>query len=126
MPGIRAVLMAEDVPGLNDVGAVRQDEELLADQLAQFHGHIVALVVGETAHQCRAAAEKVVVEYQVLDPVLTIEDAIAQGSFHSEPNFMRRGDVVAALGTAPHLMEGDFSFGGQEHFYLEMQIAFGL
>lgn len=124
MPGIRAVLMAEDVPGLNDVGAVRQDEELLADQLAQFHGHIVALVVGETAHQCRAAAEKVVVEYQVLDPVLTIEDAIAQGSFHSEPNFMRRGDVVAALGTAPHLMEGDFSFGGQEHFYLEMQSAY--
>ncbi|MFM7375799.1 MAG: FAD binding domain-containing protein, partial [Chthoniobacterales bacterium] len=47
MPGIHAVLTAEDVPGLNDVGAVRKDEELLADKVAQFHGHIVAVVVGE-------------------------------------------------------------------------------
>ncbi|MFZ4484626.1 MAG: xanthine dehydrogenase molybdopterin binding subunit [Chthoniobacterales bacterium] len=124
LPGIRAVLMAEDVPGVNDVGAVRPDEELLADQLAQFHGHIVALVVGDTADQCRAAAAQVVVEYEPLDPVLTIEQAIAAGSFHSEPNFMRRGDVLGALGSAPHVLEGDFSLGGQEHFYLEMQAAF--
>jgi xanthine dehydrogenase molybdopterin-binding subunit B len=45
------VLTAEDVPGINDVGAVRKDEELLADKVAQFHGHIVAVVVGETADQ---------------------------------------------------------------------------
>ncbi len=32
MPGITAVLLAEDVPGLNDVGAVRHDEILLADK----------------------------------------------------------------------------------------------
>ena len=124
MPGIHAVLMAEDVPGLNDVGAVRKDEELLADKVAQFHGHIVALVVGETADQCRAAAEKVVVEYEALEPVLTIEDGIAKDSFHSEPNFMRRGDVDAALSKAPRVMEGNFSLGGQEHFYLEMQAAY--
>jgi xanthine dehydrogenase iron-sulfur cluster and FAD-binding subunit A len=51
MPGVHAVLTAEDVPGINDVGAVRKDEELLADKVAQFHGHIVAVVVGETADQ---------------------------------------------------------------------------
>ncbi len=48
MPGIVAVLLAEDVPGLNDVGAVRHDEILLADKEAFYHGQIVALVVGET------------------------------------------------------------------------------
>lgn len=124
MPGIRAVLMAEDIPGLNNVGAVRHDEELLADKETLFHGHIVALVVGKTADQCRAAAEKVVVEYEPLEPVLTIEQGIAQDSFHSEPNFMRRGDVDAALAASPNVLEGSFSFGGQEHFYLEMQGAF--
>ena len=123
MPGIRAVLTAADVPGLNDVGAVRKDEELLAGKVAQFHGHIVAAVVGETADQCRAAAEKIDVEYEPLPPILTIEQGIAEKSFHSEPNFMRRGDVDAALASAPHVMEGTFSFGGQEHFYLEMQGA---
>ena len=124
MPGIHAVFMAEDIPGLNDVGAVRHDEELLADKETSFHGHSVALVVGETADQCRAAAEKVVVEYEPLEPVLTIEDGIAKGSFLSEPNFMRRGDADAALAGAPHVLEGNFSFGGQEHFYLEMHAAY--
>jgi xanthine dehydrogenase molybdopterin binding subunit/xanthine dehydrogenase small subunit len=124
MPGIHAVLTADDLPGLNDVGAVRKDEELLAGKVAQFHGHIVAAVVGETADQCRAAAEKIKIDYQPLDSVLTIEQGIAKKSFHSEPNFMRRGDVDAALSKAPHVMEGTFSFGGQEHFYLEMQAAY--
>ena len=124
MPGIHAVLTAADVPGINDVGAVRKDEELLAAKVAQFHGHIVAVVIGETADQCRAAAEKIAASYEVLEPVLTIEQGIAARSFHSEPNFMRRGDVDAAFATAPHLLEGTFSFGGQDHFYLEMQAAY--
>ena len=59
MPGIVAVLMAEDVPGLNDVGAVRHDEILLANKEVFYHGQIVALVVGETQEICRAAAAKV-------------------------------------------------------------------
>ncbi|MBJ7260125.1 MAG: xanthine dehydrogenase small subunit, partial [Chthoniobacterales bacterium] len=124
MPGIHAVLTAQDVPGINDVGAVRRDEELLADKVVQFHGHIVAAVVGETADQCRAAAEKITIEYEPLAPVLTIEQGIAKKSFHCEPNYMRRGDVDAALSKSPHVMEGTFSFGGQEHFYLEMQAAY--
>lgn len=124
MDGIHAVLMAEDVPGLNDVGAVRHDEEVFASAEVQFHGQIVALVVGDTADQCRAAAAAVEVEYEALEPVLTIEDGIAKGSFHSEPNFMRRGDVAAALAQAPHVLQGEFALGGQDHFYLEMHAAY--
>ena len=123
MPGIKAVLLAEDVPGRNDVGAVKQDEILLADKEALFHGHIIALVVGETQEACRAAAEKVVVEYEALPAVLTLSDAVAKGSFHNEPNFIRRGDVENSLASSPLTLEGDFEFGGQEHFYLETQAA---
>ena len=123
MPGITAVLLAEDVPGLNDVGAVRKDEILLADKEVFYHGQIIALVVGETQEACRNAAEKVIVEYEPLPPILKIEEAIAQNSFHTEPNFIRRGDVRSALNTAPAILEGEFSMAGQEHFYLEMQAA---
>jgi xanthine dehydrogenase molybdopterin binding subunit/xanthine dehydrogenase small subunit len=123
MPGIAAVLLAEDVPGLNDVGAVRHDEVLLADKEVFYHGQIIALVVGETQEACRAAAAQIVVEYEPLPPILKIEDAIAQNSFHTEPNFIRRGDVRAALKASPLVLEGDFFMGGQEHFYLEMQAA---
>ena len=119
MPGITAVLLAEDVPGLNDVGAVRHDEVLLADKEAFYHGQIIALVVGETQELCRAAAAQVVVEYEPLPPILSVEDAIAARSFHTEPSYIRRGDVEAALGAAPLTLEGEISFGGQDHFYLE-------
>ena len=123
VPGVAAVLLAEDIPGLNDVGAVRQDEILLADKEVFYHGQIVALVVGETQEACRNAAERVIVEYEPLSPILRIEEAIAQNSFHTEPNFIRRGDVQAALNNAPEILEGEFSIAGQEHFYLEMQAA---
>jgi xanthine dehydrogenase molybdopterin binding subunit/xanthine dehydrogenase small subunit len=123
MLGIAAVLLAEDVPGLNDVGAVRHDEILLADKEVFYHGQIIALVVGETQEVCRHAAAKIVVEYELLPPILEIKDAVAQNSFHSEPNFIRRGDVQAALKNSPQILEGEFSIAGQEHFYLEMQAA---
>ncbi len=123
MLGITAVLLAEDVPGLNDVGAVRHDEILLADKEVFYHGQIIALVVGETQEACRNAAAKVVVEYEPLPPILTIEDAIARNSFHTEPNFIRRGDVQTALKNSPQILEGEFLTAGQEHFYLEMQAA---
>jgi xanthine dehydrogenase molybdopterin binding subunit/xanthine dehydrogenase small subunit len=123
MPGIAAVLVAEDVPGLNDVGAVRHDEILLADHEAFYHGQIVAFVVGETAEACRAAAARVVVEYESLPAVFTAEEAIVAKSFHTEPNYIRRGDVEGALATAPLKFEGEISFGGQDHFYLETNAA---
>ncbi len=123
MPGISVILLAEDVPGLNDVGAVRCDEILLADKEAFYHGQIIALVVGETQEACRAAAEKIVVDYELLPPILTIEEAIAAKSFHSEPNFIRRGDIASALKDAPLTIEDEFSIGGQDHFYLETNVA---
>ena len=123
MPGIAAVLLAEDVPGLNDVGAVRHDEILLADKEAFYHGQIIALVVGDTPELCRAAAAQVVVEYEPLLPIFTVEEAISAGSFHTEPNYIRRGDYDAALRNAPMRLEGEISFGGQDHFYLETNAA---
>jgi xanthine dehydrogenase molybdopterin binding subunit/xanthine dehydrogenase small subunit len=123
MPGIDAVLLAEDVPGLNDVGAVRHDEILLADNVVLYHGHIVALVVGESPALCRAAAAKVIVEYEPLPPIFTIEQAIDAGSFHTDPAFIGRGEVSTALASAPLTFDGAFSFGGQDHFYLETNAA---
>jgi xanthine dehydrogenase molybdopterin binding subunit/xanthine dehydrogenase small subunit len=123
MPGINAVLVAEDIPGQNDVGAVKKDEILLADREVFFHGQLVALVVGETLEACRAAAAKVVVEYGPLKPVLSLEQAVREGSFHNEPNFIRRGDAARGLQDAPLTLEGEFELGGQEHFYLETHAA---
>jgi xanthine dehydrogenase molybdopterin binding subunit len=123
MPGINAVLFAEDIAGLNDVGVVKKDEPLFADREVMFHGQLVALVVGESQDACRAAAAKVEVTYEPMPAILSLEQAIARQSFHNDPNFIRRGDAREALALAPFTVEGEFAFGGQEHFYLETQAA---
>ena len=123
MPGVRAVLMAEDVPGENDIGAVRKDEVLLADKEISFHGQLVALVVGNSLEACRLAADAVKVEYEPLPPVLTIPEALAAESFHTAPHRIRRGDAEAELAREGQTLSGEFAFGGQEHFYLESQVA---
>jgi xanthine dehydrogenase molybdopterin binding subunit len=122
MPGVVAVLMAEDIPGHNNVGTMH-DEPLFADREVLYHGQVVALVVGHSLRACRAAAAAVVVDYEALPPLLGIKEAIAQGSFHTPPHTLARGDSLAALSRSPITLEGEFSFGGQEHFYLETQAA---
>jgi xanthine dehydrogenase large subunit len=104
MPGIACVLTARDIPGTNDVGAIRQDEPLLADGEVHFHGQLIAVVVGESLAACKAAAKVVEVVYEAAPaaPILTIPQAIAAGSFHTQAHVIRRGDSAAALAASPH------------------------
>ncbi len=122
-PGVSCVLTAKDVPGMNDVGAVRHDEPLFADTEVLFHGQVVALVVGTSADLCRRAAAKVKVGYEPLAAILGAREAVAKGSFHTNPHVIKRGDSDAVLAKAPHRIGGDFDIGGQEHFYLESHAA---
>ncbi|RKH46627.1 xanthine dehydrogenase molybdopterin binding subunit [Corallococcus sicarius] len=124
VPGVVKVLLAEDIPGMNDTGPIRHDEPLLAKDEVLFHAQVVALVVGETPEACREGARQVVVDYEPLPAVLTLDEARAQGSYHTEPHVIRRGDVDSALASSPHRLGGQFEMGGQEHFYLETHAAF--
>ena len=96
------MLLAEDIPGQNDVGAVKHDEILLADKEVFFHGHLVALVVGETQEACRAAAAKVVVEYEPLTPVLSLDaSGRAKAVFTTSPISSAAATSAQGLRTAP-------------------------
>jgi xanthine dehydrogenase molybdopterin binding subunit len=122
-PGVVAVLMAEDIPGVNNVDAARHDEPLFASDEVHYHGQLIALVVGTSIRECRAAAALVEVDYEPLKPILGIREAIEQGSFLTDPHTLTRGDCQRALASSPHLLEGEVSSGGQEHFYLETHAA---
>ena len=122
-PGIACVLLAEDIPGENNTGPIRHDEPLMADQEILYHGQVVAWIVGESLSACRAAAALVKVDYEPLPAIIGLPAAIAQGSFHTEPHALTRGDCAAALAASPLKFDGEFEYGGQEHFYLETQAA---
>jgi len=122
-PGVAAVLLAEDIPGQNNSGPVRHDEPILATDEVFFHGQMIALVIGESVQACRAAAALVEVEYEPLPAVVGIKAAIAADSYHTDPHTLQRADCAAALAAAPLRFDGEFEFGGQEHFYLETHAA---
>jgi xanthine dehydrogenase large subunit len=126
MPGVVAVLGPQDIPGRNDIAAIGKNEPLFAVDRIEFAGQTLAMVVADTLDAARAAAEKVVVEIEAGEPILDIATALARESYVQAPATILRGDPEAALAAAPHSLTAEFSVGGQEHFYLEGQIAFAL
>jgi xanthine dehydrogenase large subunit len=122
-PGAVAAITAADIPGKNDIAPIRSDEPLLPAEIAEYEGQPIAAVAALTLDQARAAAKLVKVEYEPLPAVLTIEEAIAREHYVSPPQTMMRGNVDDALASAPHRLTGELRCGGQEHFYLEGQVA---
>ncbi|GAA5182644.1 xanthine dehydrogenase molybdopterin binding subunit [Niveibacterium umoris] len=121
--GVVAVLTAADIPGQNNCGPVLHDDPILAEELVQFWGQPLFLVVATSHDAARRAARLARIEFETLPAVLTAEAAMAAESWVLPPVHVRRGDAVSALATAKHRLQGKASLGGQEHFYLEGQIA---
>ncbi len=130
VPGVVRVLTAADIlaAGVNDAGT-KHDEPLFPaiGGEVMFHGHAVAWVLGNTLEAARLGAAAVEVDYEPLDAVLTLTEAIAQDSFHGSQPTMLRGDAATALADADtgdqNVLNGAFEFAGQEHFYLETQAS---
>ena len=125
-PGVVAVLAAGDIPGKNDVAPIGADEPLFATDRVFYAGQPLAMVVAVTLDAARHAAERAVIEIEAETPVLDVDVALAARSFVQAPSTVLRGDPDAALAAAPHRLEATFDVGGQEHFYLEGQVAFAL
>ena len=125
--GVVAVITADDLPFANDVSPAAHDEPLLCDGQIHYHGQPMFLVVADSHLNARRAARLARVEYAPETPILTIEQALAANSrFEEGPRIYTRGDVDYALPQAEHTLTGSFDIGGQEHFYLEGQVALAL
>ena len=126
-PGVVAVWTAADLPFENDVSPSIHDEPLLATDRVHYVGQPVFLVVAESHVAARKAARKGRIEVRDLPAILTVEQALAAGSrFEGGPVIWSRGDPDGAIARAPHIVEGRIDIGGQEHFYLEGQVALAL
>jgi xanthine dehydrogenase large subunit len=126
-PGVVAVLTAADIPGVNDISPThRHDEPILAEADVEYAGQPIFVAAAETRDQARRAARLAVIDYEELPAVLSFDDARAAGTLVTEPMTLARGDAASALKRAPHRIKGRMAVGGQEHFYLESQIALAI
>jgi xanthine dehydrogenase large subunit len=123
-PGVVAVLSAEDLPDMPDCSPSAHDEPLLAVGRVHYVGQPVFLVIADSHLAARKAARLGKVGYLERPALLTLDDALAANSrFEQGPVVWQKGDAAGAIAGAPRVVEGTFEVGGQEHFYLEGQVA---
>ena len=108
----------------NNCGPVVADEPIIATDTVSFFGQVIFVVVAKTYQQAQQASRLAKVAYEALEPILTIEQAIARQSWILPPVQITAGDANAKLAVAPYRLQGMAQVGGQEHFYLEGQICY--
>lgn len=122
IPGVVGLYTCRDLAH-NRLGPIIVDEPLLAEDKVTFIGQPIVVLAGESRTALRAAKKAIILEIEEEEPILSIDQARAAGSFIGETRIMERGDAESALGRADHVLEGVFECGGQDHFYLESQAA---
>lgn len=127
-PGVVMVLTAADLHGHNDVSPTgKHDDPILAEGEVLFHGQPIFAVIARTRLQARKAAALAEIDYEALPHHLDPLAARAAGmDYVTEPLKLRRGTPETAMAASPRRVAGRFSIGGQDHFYLEGQIALAI
>jgi carbon-monoxide dehydrogenase large subunit len=127
MPGVHAVLTADDMPGRlateplpmpvpNPAITALRTQHALARGEVCYVGEAVAVVIAENRYLAEDAAAAVAVDYKVLLAVSDCRDALAPGAPTSHSDLagniaafvpMAYGDVERAFATAAHVFEED-------------------
>ena len=126
MPGVRTVLLARDIPGDPLLATFAHDEPVFALGEVSHVGQVIGVVVADTVMDARRAARKVKLDIDALPAIFTPREAHAQQSYILPPVTVKRGNAGDALAKSLHRLQGQFEVGGQEHFYLEGQVAYAI
>ncbi|HTH03852.1 MAG TPA: xanthine dehydrogenase molybdopterin binding subunit [Vicinamibacterales bacterium] len=124
--GVVRVITPADIPGKNDCSPVRGDDPILTESIVDFHGQVLFAVVAETRDAARRAAQLAEIEIEPEPAVITVDQALAAEHRLMPDYTFRKGDSAAALAAGPRRLSGTMLIGGQDHFYLEGQIAFAI
>lgn len=121
--GVVDVITVHDVPGHVDIGPVFSGDPVLVEEVCEYIGQPIFAVAAETMEIAKAAVAKAEIEYEVLEPTLTVEKALEDQFFVRPTHQHKRGDSEKALAEAPNRIQGQMHVNGQEHFYLEGQVC---
>lgn len=134
LPGVVAVLTAEDIPGQNKIGHIKHDQYTMipVGGLTHYLGDAVALVAAEDPETVEKAKKLIQVEYEVLPAVHNIQEAAAPDAprvFDEEESnvqahkYVCRGNAQEAIRNAKHVISHHFETPWTEHAFLEPECA---
>lgn len=121
--GVVDVLVFSDLLHATDIAPVFDGDPLLVEQAVSFLGQPLFAVAARTHQQARLAVTFAGIDYEEHEPLLSVRQARDQRCFVRPPHTMQQGDSALALAASVHRLQGEQSIGGQEHFYLEGQVA---
>ncbi len=124
--GVLAVITPADIPGDPVLANHAHDEPIFASEELMHHGQVMGLVVARDALTARRVARAIPLDIQALPPILNARDALARSAFVLPSVHLQRGDLEAAWAQSATVLTGSLEVGGQEHFYLEGQVAYVL
>ena len=128
MPGVIGTITTLDIPGMNDISPTGQnDEPVFPVDTVQFYGQPLFAVIAKTRKIARHAAKLAVIDYDILPHALSISSAQNLGYPHvTAPLKLERGNVDKIKSKGSNQIKGEIAIGGQDHMYLEGQIAFAV
>ena len=119
------VVTAADIPGVNRVSLIADDQPYLADDRINHPEEPIVLLAHRDRQMVEHARRQVIVDVEPLDPVFTIEEALGgREVIWGRDNLFKsylvsRGDVDAAFRGAAIVVEGEYETGAQEQLYIE-------
>ena len=135
LPGVVCVLTAEDVPGKNKVGHLKQDWDTMipVGGTTRYLGDAIAIVAAETPEILEQAKALVEVDYEELKPVTCPAEALAEGAplVHSTGNVLShehlvRGNAEEVIANSKYKVTKHYETPWTEHAFLEPECAIAM
>ena len=125
--GVQAIITAEDVPGKLTYGLISSDQPVFAKDVVRYMGEPVAAVAADHPETCRRALAAIVVEYEVMTPLVDAELAILPSTppIHPDGNLIRHQRIVHgdSNATGDIIVEGNYTIGMQDQAFLGLEAA---
>jgi len=122
-PGVVDVMSFDDLPALTDLGPVFPGDPLLVEHNVEYMGQAIFAVAATSMRLAQQAVKLADIAYAETAPLLDLQEAIGGEIYVRPPHTMKRGDAGDAIASATNTLSGSIYVGGQEHFYLEGQVA---
>ncbi len=122
--GVVDILDFRRIPGHNQLNHLVPDEPCLAENTVNCIGQAIFLIAAETEEIAVNAEKLIEIEYELLEPVLTIEKAMELDLNLVPTRKIECGHADEAMAKCLHKLSGSLKTGAQEHWYLETQAAY--
>ena len=121
--GVVDIITEKDIEGINDVGPIFKGDKIFTSKNIEYYGQPIFAVIAKTNNLAKKAALKVKIDLKISKPIVSIEEALKKKSFVLKPKHLTRGNIKDGFKKSDNILNGKLYSGGQDHFYLEGQIA---